>query len=341
MNHWGRISGDGSVVVIAEAGVNHDGSPDDAHALVELAARAGADVVKFQTFRPESAVSPEARTAGYQVANTGHERQVEMLSQLVLPDSIWMELSEHAHSCGLGFLSTPFDVDSAETLAEIGMDFVKVPSGEITNLPFLSVLSTMFERMLISTGMASLEEVGDAVSMLEGQNELALLHCVSAYPAPPDQLNLRAIPALRQRFLLPVGWSDHSSGGVSAIMAVALGATVVEKHVTLDCSRQGPDHRASADEASMTQFVRGIRNAEAMLGSGIKEAQPCELDVREVARRSWHARDRLERGHTVCEDDIIALRPGSGISPSVSLIGRRLTVSVDRGTLLTSEMFDD
>ena len=341
MSHWSRITGEGPVVVIAEAGVNHDGLPDDAHALVELAARSGADVVKFQTFRVDSAVSPEAPTAAYQVANTGQRRQFEMLSELVLPDSIWPELAEHARSRGLGFVSTPFDLESAEMLAAIGIEFVKVPSGELTNLPFLGRLSLIFKHMLVSTGMASMDEVGVAVEALEDQVDLALLHCISAYPAPMDQLNLRAISTLRQRFSLPVGWSDHSLSGDSAVMAVALGASVVEKHITLDRGRPGPDHKASSDEIEMTQFVRGIRNAEKMLGSGAKEVQPCELDAREVSRRSWHVRDRLDRGHTLREIDIVALRPGSGISPSESIVGRRLAVSVDRGTLLTPEMLDD
>lgn len=340
MELWSRIQGEGPVVVIAEAGVNHDGSADDAHELVELVARTGADAVKFQTFRVDALTSTDAASAGYQKSATGHQQQYEMLSNLSLPDSAWAELHEHAHSLGLGFLSTPFDLESAELLAGLGMELVKVPSGEITNLPLLREFAAMFDHMLISTGMASLGEVESAVSAIRDRAAGALMHCVSAYPAPIDQLNLAAIETLREHFRLPVGWSDHSIGLSSAQIAVALGATVVEKHVTLDRSRTGPDHAASADADMMSEFVGGVRRAEQMVGSGVKEPQACELDSREVSRRSWHSRSRLEQGHVLRQEDVVALRPGSGISPAESVVGRRLSVSVESGTLLRYEMLD-
>ena len=340
MTLWSRIQGPGPVVVIAEAGVNHDGSVEDAHSLVDLAAAAGADAVKFQTFRVESLVSPTASSASYQRATTGFSEQSRMLETLVLPDSAWSELGQHASSLGLSFLSTPFDLQSAEMLSGLGMEVAKVPSGELTNLPFLRSISEIFDRVLVSTGMATLEETEQAVTALAAHASVALMHCVSAYPAPEDQLNLAAIPTLRAHFDLPVGWSDHSTGIESAQIAVALGARVLEKHITLDSGRPGPDHSASADAETMTRFVEAIRLTERMLGSGVKAPQQCEEDVRRVARRSWHTARGLPAGHVILSDDLVALRPGFGISPAEMLTGRRLAVAVAAGTMLEPGMFD-
>ena len=340
MTLWSRIQGPGPVVVIAEAGVNHDGSVDDAHALVDLAASVGADAVKFQTFRVESLVSPGAESARYQQATTGSSRQGPMLRRLVLPDAAWTELSEHALSLGLEFLSTPFDVESAELLAGLGMEIAKVPSGELTNLGFLRDISAMFDKVLLSTGMATLEETEEAVLATTERSSVALMHCISSYPAPNDQLNLRAVSTLRERFDLPVGWSDHSVGIESAPLAVALGAKVLEKHITLDRRRAGPDHAASADAVAMVRLVEAVRSAERMLGDGVKRPQPCEADVTLVARRSWHVTRDLPAGHTLSNPDLVALRPGSGISPNVQLVGRRLEVAVAAGTMLEHGMLN-
>lgn len=328
-------------MVIAEAGVNHDGSVADAHALIELAAVAGADAVKFQTFRVESLVSRAAVTANYQQASTGVREQWRMLEPLVLPDSVWPELAEHAAEQGLHFLSTPFDIESAELLAGLGMEVVKVPSGELTNLGLLRRISDIFDMVLLSTGMATLVETEQAVAAIAARSSVALLHCVSAYPAPSDQLNLAAISTLRAHFDLPVGWSDHSEGVESAQLAVALGARVLEKHITLDRSRPGPDHAASADLKTMGRLVNSVRQVERMLGNGVKVPQPCEEDVRRVARRSWHVVRDLPVGHVISDLDVEALRPGSGISPSESLVGRRLLVSVAAGTMLELRMLSD
>ena len=341
MSLWERVSGSGRAVVIAEAGGNHDGSVDDAHALIDLAAAAGADAVKFQTFRVESLVSPQAESARYQQATTGISQQRLMLQPLVLPDSAWPELSEHALNQGLNFLSTPFDLESAELLAGLGMEIAKVPSGELTNLGFLRDISAMFDKVLVSTGMATLDETEQAVMAIAQRSSIALMHCVSSYPAPDDQLNLLALSTLRERFSLPVGWSDHSTGIESAQIAVALGASVLEKHITLDRRRAGPDHAASADAETMIQFVEAVRLAERMLGDGVKSPQPCEADVRRVARRSWHAARDLPVGHTISDSDLVALRPGFGISPTEALVGRRLMMAVAAGTMLEQEMLDD
>ena len=340
MTLWSRIEGSGPTVVVAEAGVNHDGSVDDAHRLVDLAASAGADAVKFQTFRVESLVSPTALSARYQQSSTGMSHQNRMLEPLVLPDSVWSELEQHAEGEGLSFFSTPFDIKSAELLAGLGIDIAKIPSGELTNLPFLRDISTIFDKILVSTGMSTLLEIDRAVSTIASRTSVVLMHCISAYPAPADQLNLSAIATLREHFGLPVGWSDHSVGTDSAQIAVALGATVLEKHITLDRSRPGPDHAASADGDMLSEFVESVRKAERMLGSGEKVPQPCEEDVRRVGRRSWHAARGLSAGHVISDGDLVALRPGFGISPSVTLEGRRLTVSVAAGMMVEPGMFD-
>lgn len=340
MTLWSRIEGPGPALVIAEAGVNHDGSVDAAHALVELAAASGADAVKFQTFQVRAVVSPTAPSATYQRATTGKTDQSRMLEPLVLPDSAWSELERHATQSGLVFLSTPFDIGSAELLAELGIDIAKIPSGELTNIPFLQAISKIFDKVLVSTGMSTMQETERAVATLTPRCSVALMHCISAYPAPADQLNLSAISTLREYFGLPVGWSDHSTGIGSAPIAVALGARVLEKHITLDRSRSGPDHAASADGEVFRRFVESVRMTERMLGNGAKVPQPCEDDVRRVARRSWHVTRALAAGHVISDGDLIALRPGFGVSPSEDLMGRRLTVSVAAGTMLEAGMLD-
>jgi N,N'-diacetyllegionaminate synthase len=237
-----------------------------------------------------------------------------MLQPLVLPDAAWSELSEHALSQGLEFLSTPFDLESAELLAGLGMEIAKVPSGELTNLGFLRDISAMFDKVLLSTGMATLDETEQAILATAERSSVALMHCISSYPAPNDQLNLLAVSTLRERFGLPVGWSDHSVGIESAPLAVALGAKVLEKHITLDRRRAGPDHAASADAETMVGWLRPFGLTERMLGDGVKSPQPCEADVRLVARRSWHAARDLPIGHTLSDPDLVALRPGSELA---------------------------
>jgi N,N'-diacetyllegionaminate synthase len=331
---WERVSGNGPVVVIAEAGVNHDGSLRDAHALIDTAAACGADAVKFQTFSPERLVSETAQTAAYQASRTGNERQADMIASLALPDSSWSELREHAGEVGLEFLSTPFDLESAHLLLSVGMRIIKVPSGEITNLPFLNELAGLGRPLLISTGMADVYEVQAACRATATAPGRALMHCVSAYPASNESCNLRALTTLGMTFGLPIGWSDHSTGTESAIAAVALGARVVEKHITLDRLRRGPDHQASEDPAGFRQYVDAIRRTEGLLGDGIKRPHPSEYDVMAVARRSWHACHDLPRGHMLECADLVALRPGHGVPPSADITGRMLTRSVQAGSVI-------
>lgn len=315
--------------VIAEAGVNHDGSPELAHALVAAAAAAGADAVKFQTFRAEDLVTASARKAAYQVAATGaDDGQLAMLKALELPLEVFRDLKADAEARGLLFLSTPFDLGSARFLAGLGMPALKVPSGELTNLPFLAALAGFGLPMLVSTGMGDLAEVEDAVTTIRahGAPPLALFHCVSAYPAPAAAYNLRAIESMRAAVGVPVGLSDHTLGHEVALAAVARGAELVEKHLTLDRARTGPDHAASLEPDGFAALVAQIRAVEAALGDGIKRPAACERDVAQVARRSVVAARDLPAGHRLAAGDLVLKRPATGLPPRElpALVGRIL-----------------
>jgi N,N'-diacetyllegionaminate synthase len=325
--------------VIAEAGVNHNGNLDLAHKMIDVAADAGVDAIKFQTFEPESLAAPTAPKAKYQVENTGEGgSQLEMLRKLVLPRSSYPELMKHAAEKGLIFLSTPFDEASADFLYSLGIAAFKVSSGDLTNHPLLLHIARTGRPMLISTGMASLEGVGAAVSALRsaGMPPLVLFHCVTSYPARAADCNLRAIETLRSRFGVPVGWSDHTEGFDISVAAVALGANAVEKHFTLDRALPGPDHAASLEPGELVAMVKAIRRVESALGTGVKQAAECEIAVAPVAYRSLFWNRDLRTGMTVTAEDLIALRPGTGISPSKLplYLGRQVTREVQKGEIL-------
>jgi N,N'-diacetyllegionaminate synthase len=334
-----RIGAGEPVFVIAEAGVNHNGDPDLARRLVDAAAEAGADAVKFQTFRTEALVSGAAPKARYQLETTGtDESQQAMLAKLELSPAAHATLRDRARERGLVFFSTPFDEASADLLDGLGVELLKVPSGEVTNLPLLRHLAAKRRPILMSTGMCTLAEVETAVGTLAaaGDPPLALLHCVSAYPAPAEDTNLRAMDTLRARFGCPVGLSDHSLGIAIALAAVARGADVLEKHVTLDKTLPGPDHRASLEPAELTALVRGVRAIEAALGDGDKRPMPSELDTRAVARRSVVAARALAAGHRLARADVAIKRPGTGIAPADldRVLGRRLARALAADELL-------
>lgn len=329
------IPSDGDPFVIAEAGVNHNGDANLAHQLVDAAASSGADAVKFQTFSPEMLVSPSAGTTPYQRNRAAADDQRTLLEALTLPRSVWSELQAHAHEVGLEFLSTPFDLGSAELLIDLGVPAIKVPSGELTNLPFIRALSRFGVPLLISTGMGTDQEVAEAVAAASGAPGLALFHCVTAYPAPLDCCNLRAIPAMIQSYGVPVGWSDHTLGNASALGAVALGASLLEKHFTLDRSLPGPDHAASLEPNELTVYVRDTRALAEALGDGVKRRQPCEEVNAPLVRRSWHAAVDLSPGDWVTSQGVHLLRPEGGISPSVTIEGRRVSRPVPAGTAIT------
>lgn len=329
--------------VIAEAGVNHNGSVETALKLIDAAANAGASAVKFQTFDAAALTTTQAPKAAYQFRNTGvAESQFEMLRRLELPRDAYRSLQARCASRAIQFMSTPFDEDSADFLDGLGVPAFKISSGDLTNLPFLAHVARKRKPMLISTGMSTIEEVAAAVSTVraEGFEEFVLLQCTSAYPAEPRDANLRAIVTMREAFGCPVGYSDHTLGLDTAIAAVALGAVIVEKHLTLDRSLSGPDHAASLEPQEFAELVRRIRIVESALGDGCKVPANAERDAAAVARKSLVAARDLDAGERLTEQAIAIRRPGNGLPPARrdELVGRTLRVPVARGTLLTLEM---
>lgn len=319
--------------IIAEAGVNHNGSARLAERLVDAAADAGADAVKFQTFKAEALASASAPKAAYQKRTTsGKESQLDMLKKLELSEEGHRRALRRAKKRGLVFLSTPFDEASADYLARLGVPMFKLPSGELTNHPLLRRAATKGKPVILSTGMATLAEVAAAVKVLRsaGAKKLTLLHCVSNYPADPKHSNLRAMATMARAFKVPVGWSDHTPGSATAVAAVALGASVVEKHFTLDKKMKGPDHAMSLDPKELKAYIAALREAASALGDGVKRPVPSEAPVRRVARRSLMLKAALPKGTRLSAAHLTAKRPGTGLPPSelASVVGRRLRRSV-------------
>lgn len=307
-------------LVIAEAGVNHNGDIDLAFKLVDAAARAGADMVKFQTFRAQNLVTRGARKAGYQERQTGTgESQLDMLRRLELDESSHRGLLAHCKASGIGFLSTGFDSQSVDLLLELGVDWLKIPSGEITNLPYLRHIGGAGRQVILSTGMADQDETGQALAALEAagtpRSAITVLHCTTEYPAPMASVNLRAMLTLRDAFGVRVGYSDHTRGIEVAVAAVALGACVIEKHFTLDRGLPGPDHQASLEPDELAAMVSSIRNVEVALGDGVKRASEFELANRDVVRRSLVALRPIRSGESFSAENVAAKRPGTGLSP--------------------------
>lgn len=333
--------------VIAEAGVNHNGSADLALQLVEAAARTGADAVKFQTFTADGLVTPGTVKAAYQEANTGAGDQYSMLRQLELPQTVYAALWRRATELGIEFMSTPFDEKAADMLIALGMKRLKIPSGELTNFPLLEYVATKNMPMILSTGMGTMAEVQEAIAVIKStrahlgfgtdlSDMLTLLHCTSNYPAAAAEVNLRAMHTLRAATKLPVGYSDHTQGTLTAIAAVAAGAVVLEKHFTLDGSLPGPDHRASLEPAEFTDMVRQIRSIEVMLGSGDKAPCAAELPIRALVRRSVTLKRALKANAPITAQDIVLLRPGTGIQPKdlANVIGKRAARDLPVDTIL-------
>jgi N-acetylneuraminate synthase/N,N'-diacetyllegionaminate synthase len=316
----GREVGDGRpVFVVAEIGVNHNGDVELARRLVDAAVEANADAVKFQTFRSEALATRDAGKASYQLETTGSgESAREMLARLELGPAQHADLQAHCAARGILFFSTPFDEASADTLDALGVPLFKVPSGEITNLGLLRHVAAKRKPVIVSTGMATLGEVAEAVDAIRGAGDppLVLLHCLSAYPAPPAEVNLRAMATLRAAFDCPVGFSDHTLGIEVAVAAAALGAAVIEKHLTLDHRLPGPDHRASLEPGMFAALVRAIRTVESALGDGRKRPMPSEADTRRVARRSLVTTRPVRAGERLAADAIAVKRPGTGIAPA-------------------------
>ena len=310
--------------IIAEAGVNHNGSLETAMRLIDAASEAGADVVKFQTFKADAIVSKNAEMAEYQKANTGRtEGQYEMLKRLELSPSDHEALMSRCKEKNILFFSTAFDVDGVRYLDSLGLPFMKVPSGELTNLPYLRAINRCGKRVLLSTGMSTMQEVSEAVAVLD-KCEVTLLHCTTEYPCPIDAVNLNAMMAMKARFGLPVGYSDHTQGIIIPIAAVAMGACVIEKHFTLDRNMEGPDHKASLEPTELKAMVDAIRNIEVALGSGVKEPAEAEKKNITIARKSIVAKTFVAKGEVFSDDNLTVKRPGNGVSPMLwdSVIGR-------------------
>ena len=307
-----------SSYIIAEAGVNHNGSLELAKNLVDKAKEAGADCVKFQTFIASQIVSKNAAKADYQKKQTeSAESQHEMLKKLELSFDDFIELNNYCKEIGIEFLSTAFDFESIDFLNQLGMQVWKIPSGEITNLPYLIKIAKLNKKVILSTGMSTMREIEDAVNILKdhGASELIILHCTTEYPTPYEDVNLNAMLAIKEKFGYDVGYSDHTMGIEVPIAAVALGAKVIEKHFTLDRTMDGPDHKASLEPSELKTMVDAIRNIELSMGTGIKEPADSEKKNIAIARKSIVANQSIKKGDILTETNLTVKRPGEGISP--------------------------
>ena len=309
-----------SVFIIAEAGVNHNGSIELAYKLIDVAAEAGVDAVKFQTFKSENLVSKNTQKAEYQKKTTdASESQLDMLKKLELDVDVHKKLIKYCNAKGILFLSSPFDHDSIDLLNELGIEVFKIPSGEITNLPYLRRIGSLAKQVILSTGMSTLKEVGDALAILVDsgtkKENITVLHANTMYPTPMEDVNLNAMKTIKKEFDVAVGYSDHTLGIEVDIAAVAMGASIVEKHFTIDKAKEGPDHKASLEPEELRAMVIAIRNVEKALGDGIKIPSGSEKPNIVVARKSILASQKIKKGDTLTEENIIVKRPGNGISP--------------------------
>jgi N-acetylneuraminate synthase len=329
--------------IIAEAGVNHNGDLQLAKRLIDAARNAGANAVKFQTWITDKLVAPDARMAEYQQKNVGGEQtQYEMLKQLELSFESFRELKDYAGQQNILFFSTPDEEESADFLDTLGVEIFKVGSGEVTNLPFLRHIALKGKPIILSTGMSTLGEVETAVRKIEetGNQQLVLLHCVSNYPADPADCNLQAMQTLRQAFGYPVGFSDHTLGIEVPIAAVALGACVIEKHLTLDKTMPGPDHRGSLDASEFSAMVKAIRTIESALGNGRKLPRLSELDTKKVVQKAIVVTRALQAGDRVEESDLALRRTSGGLSSEylAMLIGKQLICNIEENAVITLDM---
>ena len=336
-----KVIGEGSpVFIIAEAGCNHNGDINLAKKLIDVALESGADAVKFQTFVTDELVTRHAQKAAYQKKNTGtgNESQCAMLKKLELSFDAFKTLKNYCEQNGIIFLSTPFDYVSVDFLEELKVPAFKIASGDITNLPFLTYIASKGKPVILSTGMSTLEEVHKARETLTEKKDtpLVLLHCTSEYPAPAEEVNLFAMRTLYQSFNVPVGLSDHTLGIEVALAAVALGATVIEKHITLDKDLPGPDHRASLEPHELKDLVKAIRTIEQALGDGVKKPSPSEAKTRLFARKSIVSAARIKKGQLLSETNLTVKRPGNGISPMEwkKVIGRKALRDFEKDELI-------
>ena len=332
-----------SVFIIAEAGVNHNGRLDLAFRLIEEAKKAGCDAVKFQSFKTEKLVTRFAKKAEYQVKNTNSDdSQYEMLKKLELSNDDHIKIIKYCNEVGICFMSTPFDETSADMLEDLGIEIYKIPSGEITNKPYIKHVASKQKPIILSTGMSTLDEVKEAVSWIreESDKSISILHCSTEYPADFKDINLRAIQTMSKELNLSVGYSDHTVGIEASIAAVSLGACIIEKHFTLDKSMEGPDHRASLDINELNELVRAIRNIELALGDGEKRPRGNELKNIDVVRKSIVAATKIEKGQVLTEEILTIKRPGSGIAPKYfdTIIGKTADRDYDIDDMIGEEL---
>ncbi|MEG1875965.1 MAG: N-acetylneuraminate synthase [Lachnospiraceae bacterium] len=328
------------VCIIAEAGVNHNGNISTAKKMVDVAKECKVDIIKFQTFQPELLVSRQAQQAEYQIKNTCKiESQLEMLRRLTLTEKEYIEIADYCKRQKISFLSTPFDRESIKFLKKFKMPFWKIPSGEITNYPYLVELAMTHQPIVMSTGMSNVEEIEEAIRVLQehGSGAIRLLHCNTEYPTPFSDVNLRAMQTLREKFCVEVGYSDHTQGIEVPIAAVALGATIIEKHFTLDRMMEGPDHKASLEPAELAEMVQEIRNIELAMGDGRKQPSESEQKNMLIARKSIVASKAIREGDIFTEDNITTKRPGSGINPMqwAEVLGQTANRDYEEDELIT------
>jgi len=342
LEHWLENAEEESQTpyIIAEIGVNHNGDSDTAIELIRMAKVAGADCVKFQVFNSDLVASPMAQTADYQLEATSNSSQLDMIRKLELDESSLLLAREVAADVAIDFMATAFDPASLQLVDSLEPVAHKIPSGEITNFGFLHEVRSLNRHIILSTGMSSIEEVESAVQMIDGPSGLTVLHCVSAYPTQVRDANLLSIPFMRERLGLPVGWSDHTVGICSALLALALGARIFEKHVTLSTLQTGPDHAASADPEAFRDYITSIRESHLALGTDGKGIASVELKTRSLVRRSWFATRNLRKDHVLQDDDVIALRPVIGIEANEIVVGRKLSVGVVTGQPLNLDTFE-
>ena len=328
-----------SVYIIAEAGVNHNGNIHTALQMIDAAKACGCDCVKFQTFKTEALVTKTAKKAAYQVENTrNQDSQYNMLKNLELSYDDFAILKEHCDKVGIDFMSTPFDRESVDVLERLGVQAYKLSSGDITNKPLLEYVADKHKPVILSTGMCTMEEVKDAVEWIEAKknHQITLLHCTSNYPTPYDEVNMKAMLTLKDSFPYAIGYLDHTKGIIMPIMSVAMGATVLEKHFTLDKQMDGPDHKASLDVQELEDMVAAVRNVEAAKGDGIKQPTASEMSTREVARKSVVVNKTLKKGIILEEEDLSVKRPGTGVAPKYiqEFTGKVLLRDIEEDTLI-------
>lgn len=326
-------------IIIAEACVNHNGSVEIAKKMIDIAVEAGVDYFKFQSFTANTLVCKQAEKAEYQkVTTTEDETHYGMIKKLELDMMAQKELVDYCHKKNIKCFSTPFDEDSIDLLYELGMTIYKIPSGEITNLPYLEKIAKLKQSVILSTGMSTLGEVENAISVLGqgGTTDISLLHCTTEYPAPFEDVNLRAMLTLKQAFDLPIGYSDHTKGIEVSIAAVAMGATIIEKHFTLDKNMEGPDHKASLNPEELNNLVSAVRNVELALGNGVKRVSPSEAKNMDIARKSIVAKEKITKGDIFTIHNITTKRPGNGISPMkwYEVLGSTATRDYDEDELI-------